>query len=456
MKKSLIKIKPFIKYFFIFFFFLFWNLIVQPINLDEIWNYGFIYNIYNGLTPYKDFNMVLTPFYPFIMSLPMYIFGSNMLVVHIINCLMICFMFFLIERLFNKKINLLIFILLLCLPLSVTFPSYNLFLLLLFIVVIYMEKYEYNDYLIGILLGLFILTKQSVGVCLCLPSIYYLFKDRSKFIKRVVGALSPCVIFVFYLLFSGCFKQFFDLCLFGLFDFASTNSSEFNIMFIISILLFISNIILIIKNKNNLFYYYLLSFFSILIPLFDLYHLKLYVFSFLLIFLLNNNFEFKNRFINTKLFIWGISIGFAFLIIIDRFEDDICFPNNINNFEYRAVEKEYLDYTNKINKVFLKYKSKYDDVIFLSADGYYFKLINDMDISYIDLINSGNWGYNGSLKLLNYIKSCDNVVFFLDVDEVGDGKQTDQKALKYVIDNGKVIDEVEFYKVYTLKENADE
>ena len=94
MKKVLIKIRPFIKYFLVFFFFLFWNLIIQQINLDEIWNYGFIHSIYSGLIPYKDFNMVLTPFYPFIMSIPLHIFGSSILIVHIFSSLMITFMFY--------------------------------------------------------------------------------------------------------------------------------------------------------------------------------------------------------------------------------------------------------------------------------------------------------------------------------------------------------------------------
>ena len=455
MKKVLIKIKPFIKYFFIFFFFLFWNLIIQQINLDEIWNYGFIHSIYSGLIPYKDFNMVLTPFYPFIMSIPLHIFGSSILIVHIFSSLMITFMFYIIEKLFSKRVNLLIFILLLCFPLSVSFPSYNLFLLLLFIIIIYLEKNKCNDYLIGIMLGIFILTKQSVGVCLCLPSIYYLFKDKGKFIKRVIGALGPGIIFLLYLLFSGSFKYFIDLCVLGLFDFASTNSSDFNIMFIFSILLLICNIILIIKNKNNLYFYYLLSFFSLLIPLFDLYHLELYVFAFVLIYLLEKEFKFKYKYFNINLFIIGLLIGIIFINVEYRFKNKIYFSNDINHFEYRGVNGNYLNYTNTVNNKFIKYKYKYDDVIFLSADGYYFKVINDIDISYVDLINTGNWGYNGSLKLLNYIKSRENVVFFLDEDEIGSGKQTDQRVLKYVIENGKVIDKFGSYKVYVLGENKD-
>jgi len=454
MKKVLIKFKPFIKYFLIFFFFLFWNLIVQKINLDEIWNYGFIHSIYNGLIPYKDFNMVITPFYPFIMAIPLYVFGSNMLVIHIINSIMITFMFYLIDKLFNRKVNLLIFILLLIFPLSVSFPSYNLFLLLLFIIVIYLEKNKSNDYLIGVLLGIFILSKQSVGLCLSLVSIYYLFKDKNKFIKRIISALLVCLIFVLYLFVTGSFNSFLDLCLFGLFDFASLNSSKFNIMLIFSVILFICNIMLIIKNKSNLFYYYLLSFFSILIPLFDLYHLELYVFAFLLVILLEKGIKIKCKYLNVNLFVSGLLLGIVIISLIYRFDDKIYFPNDINHFEYRAVNDKYLNYTEMVNDKFLKYKNKYDDVIFLSADGYYFKLINDMDISYIDLINFGNWGYNGSFKLLNYIKELDNVVFFLDEDEIGSGKQTDQRVLKYVVDNGRVIDEFGTYKVYVLKEKS--
>ena len=32
-------------------------------DYDEIWNYGFSYNIASGLIPYKDFNMITTPLY---------------------------------------------------------------------------------------------------------------------------------------------------------------------------------------------------------------------------------------------------------------------------------------------------------------------------------------------------------------------------------------------------------
>ena len=58
-KKVLIIIGLFLTYLFI-------TMIVHQLQNDEIWGYGFTHNIYKGLIPYKDFNMVITPFFPFI------------------------------------------------------------------------------------------------------------------------------------------------------------------------------------------------------------------------------------------------------------------------------------------------------------------------------------------------------------------------------------------------------
>ena len=36
------------------------NLFINGLTNDEVWNYGFAYNISNGLIPYKDFNKIVT------------------------------------------------------------------------------------------------------------------------------------------------------------------------------------------------------------------------------------------------------------------------------------------------------------------------------------------------------------------------------------------------------------
>ena len=161
------------KYLILVLFFLFWNLIVQAINLDEIWNYGFSYAIVRGEIPYLDFNMVITPLFPFLMALFLKIFGNSILVFHVIFSLILGGMFYILFKLIKEKSYIVLFFLIF--PLSVLFPSYNLFFLFLYILLIYLEREEANDYLIGLVLAGLILTKQTVGLMLILPNLFYFY-----------------------------------------------------------------------------------------------------------------------------------------------------------------------------------------------------------------------------------------------------------------------------------------
>ena len=129
--------KKWLKYIILFIFALVYINII-PFDLDEIWNYGFAHSIYQGLIPYKDFNMVIPPLFPFLISLPFYLFGSNILIFHIEGALLLTvFSYFLIQLLGKKTV---IIIMLLFFFGRTINPSYNLFLLFLFVLIIYLEK----------------------------------------------------------------------------------------------------------------------------------------------------------------------------------------------------------------------------------------------------------------------------------------------------------------------------
>lgn len=443
MKKRFEKIKTYIPYVFIFFFFLFWNLIVCPVNLDEIWNYGFSHNIYRGIIPYLEFNMVITPLFPFIMSLPFHLFGSSMLVFHIEWAIILTVMFYIIHDYLKEKSY--FFLVFMIFPLSILFPSYNLFLFFLFFLLIKCEDAQANDYLIGFILACFILTKQTVGVMMLLPTLYYWRKPK-KILKRFIGCVIPGLLFIIYLLLTNSIMEFFDLCFFGLFDFFDSNHGGFNIYFVLFLLLLVNVIYFIIKDKKNIKNYYLLSFFSILIPLFDLYHFQIAFLAFLFILLEKKH---VNLYLNIPLFSIGILIGLTTISLWYRKDDKIIYPNNIKHFEYRYLNQKYISFSNQIDALIDKYQDR--EIIFLSADGYYFRIINDMDIGYLDLINTGNWGYHGSLKLMEAIKNKKDCLFFVDKSELGSNKQTDQEVLKYVINNGEVLEVEGSYYIYEIK-----
>ena len=429
--------------FFVLFFIasLIWGLIVQPLNLDEVWNYGFAHNIYKGLIPYKDFNMVLTPFFPFVMSLGFHIFGSNILILYIENSIILTIMAIILDKLIGK--NSLIVLLFIFFPLSIAFPSYNIFIFFLFVIIIYLEKNNKSDYLIGLMLGLAILTKQSVGVCMVIPSLYYL-KRKDKILKRLIGMFIPLFIFLLFLLFTGSFNRFIDLCILGLFDFAGENNKNI-IFFYVFLIIFVIIYICVLRKHKSIVNYYCLSFISMMVPIFDVYHIEVAFLSILLLIFLNYKIDLK---INLYLFFFGIIIGISILMIL-KYHKTIIYPNDINHFEYKMLDKDSIEFTKEINKFISDNKDK--TVICIHSSGYYIKIVNDMEINYLDLINRGNWGYNGSDKLMKEIKKVDNPIFLVDKGELHPLMQTDKRLIKYVLKKGKKIGSIRIYDIYIFE-----
>ena len=434
--------KKYFKYVFIFVMtLLFLNFI--PFDLDEIWNYGFMHSIYSGLIPYKDFNMVITPFFPMLFSLPFFIFGSNLLVVNICQSLLITFVYFLLEKMFGKVAN--IFLILLFFNYDMLYASYNFFIFFLFLVLIFMEKKKCNDYLIGIIIGLCVLTKQSVGGALALVSVYYLFTDYKKFFKRVAGAFIPVVIFIIYIFIVDCYKEFFDLCIAGLFDFGKENYVG-NIFIILCYLLCLGVVIYkIIKDKRNINNYYVLALSIMVIPMFDYFHLKFFVLGVLILFI--EKISLKR--LNLDLLLYGCMLGITFINFSSSVKFPITYPNNVKHFEYRYISNKHLEETKVVSEKLTSYKDR--EVIYLFEQSYYYKILNDLPITYFDLINTGNWGYDGSSKLLDTLKDKDNCIFVINKISFEGTRQSDKTALNYVLLNGKKIDEIYDFEFYIIE-----
>ena len=432
----------------LFILLLIFNLFLYPITLDEIWNYGFSYNILNGKIPYLDFNIVLTPLFSFIMTLPLMIFGNNILVFNIFNIFIILGCFLLLHNLIDD--NMWLCTLMFFIPFPILYPSYNLFLLLLFLYLIYLEKNEKSDCLIGFIVGCLILTKQSVGVFLLLPCLLYYLKNKKKFISRLIGCIIPCSIFLIYLLITKSFMSFLDLCLFGLFDFAGNNSVTSKFYLFVFILICLVTIIFIVKEPKNIYNYYALMFYSISMPLFDAYHVGFQILVFVLLCFINFNFLKRLPIYSFAIFL----VVYACLFVSYSYGNISSFkkmyPNNINHFEYRYLGSKQVDFTNEVSNYIKKNKDyKY---MFLDSNGYYFRIINDESASYLDLINMGNWGYNGSDKLIDSIKKLPkNTRFFIDGVELVGQRQIDRRAIKYVIKHGKKVDKVGLYDIYILE-----
>ena len=155
-----------IKIFLLFFIFSSIIFYFHVIDLNEIWSYGFTYNISRGLIPYKEFNMVVSPLYNLLFAIPLKIFGNYLLVYELSHAFLYSFIFTLAYQRLGKKSFLL--------PIAVAIQSspcwYNTFIavLTLFILIILDSNSKYKNLIIGLTIGIIAMTKHNVGLPLLL------------------------------------------------------------------------------------------------------------------------------------------------------------------------------------------------------------------------------------------------------------------------------------------------
>ena len=437
-----------LKYVLIFiYFFLCFEIFFQGITVDFVYNYGFSYSLIRGELPYVDFNMIIPPLGPFLYAIPLKIFGIHYIVFNIFQSFLATIFFYYLFKLLDKKAYILLVLLSVVVPLpfwTVMSPGYNFLILFELVLLVYLEKNNSNDYLIGLILGFAFLTKQTVGLCLCLPTLYYLFKDYKKVLKRIGGFLIPISITVIYLLIIGGLIPFIDQCFLGMFDF-SHNSGVIDIYFYVFIMILILTIIRIVRDKKNLLNYYFLFFLIQSFPLFDFYHVTVVCFTYIIMLLLSVKVEMKKGLLSMIILcvclpiIWFL---FFYHFSIPKFR-------NINHFNGYIMSDGIYNETLSVTKYIKKNKDK-NMVLFIHW-AYFSKIVNDLDIVHYDLINRGNNGYHSTQKIIDRLKKEKQVYVIINTEEYNmknKRQQINKDILKYVIDNYKVVDMFDDFVVY--------
>lgn len=413
---------------------LIFNMFLIDLTLDDLWNFGFAYNISTGLIPYRDFNMVITPLYPMIMSFFLFIFSKQILVMYFFNSLIVVSIMLLIKK-FCKNSYYLFFILLL--PISTI--NYSLLSMFILLLIIYQETHNKNDFLIGLLLALSILTKQNVGVFLLIPSII-MYKQNNN-MKRLFGFVIPLTLFFIYLIVTNSLTPFINYTLLGLFSFADSNTLISPLM-ILEIFIIIFLIYKLFKNKKDIFLLYTISFQIITYPIFDAYHFML-AFIIILIYILKD-IKLDSKIIKTASIIMIILMITYSIIKIDF--NKVSYQNNINNIEYRMLDKKIINETKAISKYIKDNNLK--EIYLFNSWSYLIKLEADIKINKYDLINNGNLGYKGEEKILNDIKNSKNATFILIKNEILSYGQINKNILKYITNNMTKINQIGIFSIY--------
>ena len=420
------------------------NLICLNFSLDELWSFGFSYNISQGLIPYKDFNMVIFPFYPFLNGLIMSLFGTNYLVFEITNAIMCTVLFYYLKKMCPKNYYI---IYLLIIPIS--YGNYSLLCLLLTLLIITLEqKNQKNHILIGILLGLLFLTKQNIGIIFILPTFYLYYRRPKIILKRLLFFSIPFLFTMVYLLITSSLASFINYTILGLFDFGNDNTilGPYTMMVII-LTIYIIYRYFYKKDKKIILIYSLVSL-TQNYPLFDQYHFIISIIP-ITIYILNMikipNFSLKLSF----------NLVIILILIINSYQiltNQKLFPNNTNLFKYKALTP-YQDKTITTINNYIKKIPSNTQLFILESSAYLYKLENNIDINKYDLINNGNMGYHGELTYQKEIEQICNqkdcIILINNYENFTKRNQTNRYLMNYVINNYQYIGKIADLYIYT-------
>lgn len=464
-----------------------------PLNAgDESYNFLNSHKLANGLTIYKDSNVIQTPLFFYISSIFLSIFGENILVYRTFNLIISAFTFFLCyvilkELKVNKKFSLLYTLLIIAFTSSIVSggANYNVlaygFYLLGFYLILKLPRGTFKSIIQGLMIFIVFLTYQKLGVSYFVAIIAYeiINKDIKSLFKELLTALLLLIAFIIYLYIQGNLFDFVNYAILGISEFGEKNwAIEGNIFSILLFLLipiitFLATIIIIktiktrlkLKNEKDIINQMCFNFafsictYIIIIPIVNVYHV--YLASILMIINLMYIIHFLIKPIIGEESIKTIINTIILCIII------VFLVNNGKGlWEYKYSEK----YTSKRSPYYgatidaeldetIKNVSDYiqnndKNTIVLSTYAPLISLnLNDLDNKDFDLPLRGNLGKNGEKGLIEKIKKLKNTQILL-LHETEDEKELYQFAYDvadYIRQNFTYIGQVNKFDIYEIE-----
>lgn len=414
-----------------------------PLNGDEIWNYGFSANIAKGMMIYRDFNVMVTPFYFFISSIFIRIFGNYLISMHILDCILIGFFMVL----FDKKMGLYKTLLLFPFIIIYFFPSYNYFCLFLLLIILYLlENKKISDVVIALLCGFIFITKQSIGLLMLVPILIY-NKNR---MKSVDAYFLPFFLVSFYLWVNDAFFDFMNYCFLGLFDFGKSNL-ELSIFFWLEGFLCLYLIIQMVRGKfRDKKYLFILIFQVNSYPIFDMNHFVVCLVPVIYCVIKEFNFMRLRAYYRFLLLgcVWSIFVIYVLKLI---FSLDYRVSLESNKFWYLRNNSGNDISLKKESEIVEKYYSKYDHFFIIGSSSYAIKLYSDIPIGQYDLLADGNLGYYGEERVIGEIDSLcgsHSCGFFVEKQEFKKYSQFSKKIYDYVLSHYKKMWGNKFIFIY--------
>lgn len=468
------------------------NIFIRPLNdLDEIWNFNFAKCISSGNVPYKQINMITTPLSSFIGALALVMFGKELFVMRALASILATTILLIIYKIFrllkiDRYISMIMTLFICVNYIELFVYDYNFLLILLVLLIIYLEikNNQYNkasklNFVIGIVAGLCVITKQTVGsICLVIVLLnnIWLINSRSDlkhYIKtliiRIVGSSIPITLFICYLLYNGAFGSFLEYCILGISTF-NNKISYLNLVLNSDIKLTIMSIVVptviimcairnLVKRPKNLkkknqyiLLMYSLSAFVLAFPISDTIHFMIGILpaTILIVYWIYCRYGEILSKIQLKwqkvfaLYMLILLILFSASSILVSFNNDlvICKLKGFNNI---PVNKDLDCEIKNVQNYIINQQDKV--YIIDSTASIYFIPLDIYNKDY-DLFLIGNVGKNGTNTKIKELCEKENIKILVNSNIENINWQMDKKDIQYVIENKEKVGQIERFDIY--------
>lgn len=433
-------------------------------SLDELWNYNFARQITMGLVPYRDYNMVPTPLFAIIMSLPL--FAHRSLFVYRLACSLLVTVqsFVLYKALASETKNRL-----LALPfvlisiLIIDYVSYNtLFLLIALLAYLVTSNGQFKKHalILGALAALAVFSRQTSG-CILLLILFVIiatfYENKAKnLLLYGVGFAIPCTVFLIYFLVTSSFNDFWDYCLFSLTSFGSSNGKFYNSSIVLLLLLaaeIIVEIINLVKKRDTTTLIHFLIGIPVLVitvPIIDYSHATFAVVYFLIP---------AYKLLDGK---WGNIIRNSITVFISAVVflciGGLGISRVVNNtFTNEASELKCVPVSNDICEDFTylswmvnQYELNGYSVTFYSSSSVIVSLMNGTANPPYDIFNNGNFRGSVESHMIYVEESCngEDKIVIIASDYYDEGWQNPTGVLEYVEANCELLGSYGRFLIY--------
>ena len=440
-------------------------------NIDEVLQYNFGRYLANGYVLYKDFNCIVFPSFPFIMGAILKIFGQELIVYRVLEIFILVFIeIYAIKilkklKLDNQFLTYIIITIYMVLISIFSLAEYNMLNCLILLIIINRELKEntkwYDDILVGVLVGLTITVKQSVGICILIGCILNTMIDKvtwkqkvKRIFFKILGVSFILCCMLGYLYGTNTIRDCMNYTILGLREFLPYFGvflyGNFFIALLALVLIFVEIITIykVAKEKEKsaivLFIYGFASF-AVMYPILDENHILI---GFLPNIILYMYLFLKESRLNDKMmknFSLTFVVGIIILLVL-HIANFINLSSYKDNKHYQYIYME--DATKKELENITSFIKIHDNTYIIDTTGVFYMIPLDKFCGIFDLPNVGNTGEKGEQALIEKIDDIEEGYFLVQDFTKKNAAQNPINAINYVKENFEYIGNINHFQVY--------